>query len=39
MEICPVIAEMLSKPKGILDGKYEIYKTIGRGQFAKYGHY
>jgi len=36
MELCPAIAEMIGKPKAILDGKYEIYHTIGRGQFSKY---
>lgn len=34
MELCPAIAEMLSKPGGVLDGKYELYATIGTGQFA-----
>lgn len=36
MEFCPAVAEMIGKPRGILDGKYEIYHTIGNGQFSKY---
>ncbi len=35
MEFCPAVAEMLGKPKATLDGKYELYHTIGQGQFAK----
>ncbi len=36
MEFCAATTETLGKPKGLLDGKYEVYHTVGRGQFAKY---
>ncbi len=36
MEFCPMAAGITGKPRGLLDGKYELYRTVGNGQFARY---
>ena len=36
MDPCPIGEEILGKYKGVLDNKYNIYQTIGKGQYAKY---
>ena len=36
MNAAHLTEELVGRCKGQLDGKYNVYSTIGRGQFAKY---
>ncbi len=35
MDPCPLAEVPLGKYKGTIDGKYALYQTLGKGQFAK----